>query len=433
MTSDRHAIPGWTVVHSRDVVLPIYRITIDVVAQIERVLPPLSEFVLRSIGSGLTTPIDVAAFLGLDGGDAQAAIVELIRDDLVTLVRDASEDGEHLTGDVSLTPKGRRLVTGGGLTRTEEVRIEVDYDGLLRRPVARRSWLLRPREAREEGFFEIPASPSRAPKLLELEPADVMQALHATPREAHVEILAISRILRSERRYVPALLLVYRKDRAKEVRPVFKVADLEQEEHRVAFVAAGGIERLNLEKASVNNKEGIKAAATAVLLAPIRRARQKSQDADLSPRTRLLPTYEHPRMLDASLKQCSQRLIIISPWLKNAVVNPSFITKLRCLLEKDVDIYIGWGLGEQVASDSEAIKRLTELSERFSTCRVEYFGDTHVKALVCDDRFAIVGSFNWLSFRGDPNMPFRDERGYLVTNPAVVAETAADLLERFSG
>jgi hypothetical protein len=40
----------------------------------------------------------------------------------------------------------------------------------------------------------------------------------------------------------------------------------------------------------------------------------------------------------------------------------------------------------------------------------------------CRGAIVVVTSFNWLSFKGDPQMPFRDERGMLVTIPETVEE-----------
>ena len=60
-------------------------------------------------------------------------------------------------------------------------------------------------------------------------------------------------------------------------------------------------------------------------------------------------------------------------------------------------------------------------------------GDTHAKILVVDDRFVIVTSFNWLSYKGDPNLPFRDERGTLVTVKAEIDRIYTDYLDRATG
>jgi len=58
-------------------------------------------------------------------------------------------------------------------------------------------------------------------------------------------------------------------------------------------------------------------------------------------------------------------------------------------------------------------------------------GDTHAKILISDTKFAVVTSFNWLSFKGDPHRTFRDERGTLVSDPQKINELFNDLIERF--
>jgi hypothetical protein len=60
------------------------------------------------------------------------------------------------------------------------------------------------------------------------------------------------------------------------------------------------------------------------------------------------------------------------------------------------------------------------------------FGDTHAKILVCDSRFSIITSFNWLSFRGDEQLDFRDERGYYVGLQPNVDEVFESYRKRFS-
>lgn len=45
--------------------------------------------------------------------------------------------------------------------------------------------------------------------------------------------------------------------------------------------------------------------------------------------------------------------------------------------------------------------------------------NTHAKILIFDDQ-CITTSFNWLSFRGDPNRTYRMEEGTLVQVPSEV-------------
>ncbi len=49
-----------------------------------------------------------------------------------------------------------------------------------------------------------------------------------------------------------------------------------------------------------------------------------------------------------------------------------------------------------------------------------------------DDKFAVVTSFNWLSFSGDPSKKPRDEFGFLVTEPDGVEGIFQDGLELLS-
>jgi phosphatidylserine/phosphatidylglycerophosphate/cardiolipin synthase-like enzyme len=50
----------------------------------------------------------------------------------------------------------------------------------------------------------------------------------------------------------------------------------------------------------------------------------------------------------------------------------------------------------------QAEKDLKQLADRHKNFRFVYVGNTHRKTLVSDDSFAVVTSFNWLSFKGDP-------------------------------
>ena len=131
-----------------------------------------------------------------------------------------------------------------------------------------------------------------------------------------------------------------------------------------------------------------------------------------------------PRYLEAALKDSKDRLLIISPWIRAKVVNPSFVRQLEVLLKRNVKVFIGYGLGqedeEMNESDRRAEQALRNLADRFSHFRFIRFGDTHSKILISDRKFIVTTSFNWLSFRGDPNRTFRDEQGMFVGLPDIV-------------
>lgn len=170
---------------------------------------------------------------------------------------------------------------------------------------------------------------------------------------------------------------------------------------------------------------------------------------------RHVETYEHRELLEKALKHARKRVIIVSPWLEPAAINDELQNLMRRALERGVEIVIGWGMPpnseekgakrderslymlrqlERLARDTkEAAERLkkeqaarrAKLAERGHTVteappnderqmgrlRVVRLGDTHEKILISDQHFAVVTSFNFLSFRADPKRGFRRETG----------------------
>ena len=71
------------------------------------------------------------------------------------------------------------------------------------------------------------------------------------------------------------------------------------------------------------------------------------------------------------------------------------------------------------------------LSQRFLNLNLKRLGNTHAKVLIKDSEFSATSSFNWLSFRGDPNRTFRDEQGVLIYKSDAVDQKFQELLIRF--
>lgn len=54
--------PGFDLVSCQEVGLPVYKVTVDVLTQIRKPIPPIEEFVLKSIDAGLSSEEEVANF-----------------------------------------------------------------------------------------------------------------------------------------------------------------------------------------------------------------------------------------------------------------------------------------------------------------------------------------------------------------------------------
>lgn len=178
--------------------------------------------------------------------------------------------------------------------------------------------------------------------------------------------------------------------------------------------------------------------------------------------TRRIQNSEHRLFLLQAFKEAKKRIIIISPWLAPTAMNQELMDLMRKALLRGVDVFIGWGMPDRGDDDREArkasdIKRLlfqlnklqAEMTERLASAekvilgdktkrrqqkvgnlRVVKLGNTHEKILIVDEARSIMTSFNWLSFRGDPNRAVRNEAGYMVTSPSIVREDANHIMAR---
>lgn len=151
---------------------------------------------------------------------------------------------------------------------------------------------------------------------------------------------------------------------------------------------------------------------------------------------RFIKTYDHRPLFEEALKNSQKRLLIISPWIRATATNQWLVNQLDKLVRKGVKVFIGYGYGDKDEEDRrdydiKAEEAIQKLAKGYPDNLVfKRLGDTHCKILISDQKFAIVGSFNWLSFKGDPKRTFRDERSTLVSDPNKIDELFEDEITR---
>ena len=121
-------------------------------------------------------------------------------------------------------------------------------------------------------------------------------------------------------------------------------------------------------------------------------------------------------VLMQALEQAEERLIIVCPWLTNKGINQSIIDSFKKLLKSNTCIDIGWGYRGDIIDVNQlefsenyfrkkiindwkynALNKLEDLEKQFSgKFRLKLLG-THEKYLVCDNKFAMLGSHNLLT------------------------------------
>jgi phosphatidylserine/phosphatidylglycerophosphate/cardiolipin synthase-like enzyme len=139
---------------------------------------------------------------------------------------------------------------------------------------------------------------------------------------------------------------------------------------------------------------------------------------------------EHRDLLVLALKEAETRVCILCGWATSYVVDKEFKSLLWAALERGVNISIGYGYtaaGEpkprkQTETEAEAIftALLKEVADKqpAGSFQIRKFPN-HQKILICDEKFAVCGSFNWLSNAGrSPNQ----ERSWIVTNKEFIQQ-----------
>ena len=357
-------------------------------------------------------------------------------------------------------------------------------DGLTRKPkFVEQSQLLLPRELREAGIPEIPALPARGPEVNELAALEVEDVIDLTSRGSRKlgKILRLKRLEGMRRFFLPAVALVYRGDVSGEHRVSFAISGRLSEEHERAFAKSDGLKRCQRfaglgkhtppklaevvgediaamlpgpkavreldaalasarvevaeaerrgEQVTSESQQTITAKAIAKAHEQLAAAQSRQDELVVRP----IPVYEHPRILRDSIKTASKRLLILSPWIRRAVVTRGLIKELESLLKRGVVVHIGFGLGEEdsaaSSADRDAVRDLEMLARGKTNLVVRRLGNTHAKVLIKDSEFFVVTSFNWLSYQGNPARTFREEWGTYVGVPQQVDAFYDELVER---
>ncbi|MEK9789320.1 MAG: phospholipase D-like domain-containing protein [Candidatus Woesearchaeota archaeon] len=135
------------------------------------------------------------------------------------------------------------------------------------------------------------------------------------------------------------------------------------------------------------------------------------------------PKAHRKKLLD-TLDNAQRTIVIFSGWVTDFSVTSEFRLKLKECLNRGVDIIIAWGYkksrGIHITEDhvNKAERSIRELQEWTSLNNTKgilqtFYFPNHSKILICDDKYAVMGSFNWLSNSGGSE---NEERSYIIYN-----------------
>lgn len=144
----------------------------------------------------------------------------------------------------------------------------------------------------------------------------------------------------------------------------------------------------------------------------------------------------HRQKLLQALREANFSLVILSGWLTDYAVDEEFRKLLKEAISRGVLVYIGYGYKssqekkESKETEIKAKETLNELQawsaseETEGRLTVKYYPE-HSKILICDNKFAIIGSFNWLSNKGGS---WNDERSWISNDKEFIRSEAIDII-----
>lgn len=147
---------------------------------------------------------------------------------------------------------------------------------------------------------------------------------------------------------------------------------------------------------------------------------------------RVLSTYDHRPLLIDALDNAENLVVIVSPWIKAGGLNNEIISRIEKALQRKTQVIIGYGISEKEDNDKWILNKLSDIQKKRhgQYLKIVRLSNTHEKVLIKDNEFMVITSFNWLSFKGDPNKGFRQETGYYTESKDAMSQMKANLSQR---
>jgi len=151
----------------------------------------------------------------------------------------------------------------------------------------------------------------------------------------------------------------------------------------------------------------------------------------------VIGAQSHRNLLLSSLNEAQESLVILSGWVTEYAINDEFKDLVRKCLDRGVQIYIGYGYqkkksGKKISNvkklETESLfKELQEWCgeyEKKGRINVWYYPN-HSKVLICDKKYIVCGSFNWLSNIGNSS---NEERSYKIQDRDFIEDELSEII-----
>lgn len=410
----RNSHPGFYLVSIEKIAIPVSDIELELLIEELKPLSTITEFLLKFVNQGVDTLEGLQSALGLSKNLTLDAVANEFEEgrlhvdhsfERIQLTDFGRDSLSSLQSVVPMREKTKVLFNKGswnleGWKRTEFITQrelnKAEFDGRLIRPS-------RSITIRQDNFKPQEVDALLKKRLNGRKAVNVLQILDAKPK-SHGYVLG-------------DLLIKVREDGSAAV--VIDVDGERQEALEAEFQKQDGMQDLTFSSLETKGDQ--------VSLAESVRVLESQDDSSDIGDGAMLETYEHAALFEEALTTATKRLVIVSPWITDKVVNDLFLERLESLLRLNLDVTIAWHFNDgnpkyQKSKDSpRAIRALLALSKKYSRFLFLKLETSHAKILLFDDCY-VATSFNWLSFKGSRSESYRLEYGEMRTNPSVVEE-----------
>ncbi|MBO1049945.1 MAG: hypothetical protein HEQ10_20560 [Dolichospermum sp. DEX182a] len=453
-----HSLPEAIVIDCKSVGYPFYVLkNIDITYLENRDLELLEEFIMKCIANGFNKLAEISGFIGMDNHVIEKVLSKLISTDLIT-----REDGFKLTQNgldalqqqTVLAPVSDtktfyldglngKLIDNFYLSKFDVKKYQnSSIEKIIKRPRKDHIEDIIDYYQDIEKFLQTPKNPNieliQVNKIEKIYPEwhEVLLVLYkSNPNDSEIEYEIFSRDS-IQKDYRETIEKLYGEGK-KILDPIFQdmkqdntsnqsfseiISSINDEDVKNVEQITARISSLNDPDSFTDNKNNSVKEEKQKLKQQLEHIKNQTRISEV------IHTCELREYLFKALKQAKNRVMIVSPWIKRNVVNQEFLSALEETLKRKVQIHIIYGYKETPGSmknDSWSIKQLENLMHNYKNLTFQKTTNSHRKQIVCDDKFAIVTSFNFLSFRADPNLTYRDELGVILRDK----QTIEDLFE----
>jgi len=393
-----------------NIAIPVTKLDIDVLGQqIDNILPT-TEYLLRFIDLGINTIEGLSEALGF----SESLIMDLLA--LEETAGNIRFSGTPI--EISIRPQGRETLLTRLAETPKSTTKQVIFDN-SKWQIS--SWPLNNFETKSSldklkiSYYELDKTRKHTIGQADLDILQINRVLEKQNRRAKFEVHHIHRVLKRRYGFKLAKIMIFYHENG-ESDFIIVIDDERSMEHESILRSVGGLESLGIDFEKVGKSET--QATLMALSSPLEPSAAIEDGGPIGP-------YEHAPLLEEALETTSKRLLIMSPWVNERVVNAIFLGKIESLLMRNIKVVIAWGFGtdrqsEAVKSSKRPLEALFRLAEKYpKNFQFIKLNESHAKVLIYDDVY-IATSFNWLSFMGDKRRKYRTEIGEMRTNPSVV-------------